>query len=124
MKNICKNVCIGMVGKVYDKYDSLIGKLLVASNYDRPAIQYLFLHSPGDDNFWASASTIEECNPSSDILECFTNRIKVVIDIVKGGEVDWEPRFGYVSKGAKVSKITFWYSKCQKGIYRLVEVEL
>ena len=58
------------------------------------------------------------------MIECFTNHIKIVIDIVRGIDVDWVLGIGYLNKGVKIGEATFWYSKCQTGIYRLDEAEL
>ena len=109
-----KNICMGGVGRVYDEYNISIGKFLVDSTCDMSAAQYFFLYPHGNDNCWTSANTIEECNPATDILECFTNRIKIVIDIIKGIDVDWALGIGHLNKGVKVGEITFWYSKVQK----------
>lgn len=118
------SIGMGGVGRVYDEYDIPIGNFLVDSNCGRHVAQYFFLHLPGDDNFWASANTIEECNPAPDMLECFTNRIKIVIDIIKEIDAGWVLEIGYLNKGTKIGEITFWYFKCQKGIYKLDEVKL
>lgn len=118
------NICMGGVGRVYDEYDILIGKFLVDSTCGMSAARYFFLCSHGDDDCWASANTIEECNPAPDMIECFTNHIKIVIDIIRGIDVDWVLGIGYLNKGVKIGETTFWYSKCQKGIYRLDEVEV
>lgn len=41
------------------------------------------------------------------MLECFTNRIKIVIDIIKEIDVDWVLEIGYLNKGTKIGEITF-----------------
>lgn len=58
------NICMGGVGRVYDEYDIPIGKFLVDSTCGMSAARYFFLCSHGDDDCWASANTIEECNPT------------------------------------------------------------
>ena len=118
------SIGMGGVGRVYDEYDIPIGNFLVDSTCGISAAQYFFLCSHGNDDWWASANTIEECNQAPDMLECFTNRIKIVIDIIKGIDVDWVLGTGYLNKGTKIGEITFWYSKCRKGIYRLDEMEI
>ena len=118
------SIGMGGVGRVYDEYDNPIGNFLVDSICGISAAQYFFLCSHNDDDWWAPANTIEECNPSPDMLEYFTNRIKIVIDIIRGIDVDWVLGIGYLNKGVKIGEATFWYSKVQKGIYKLDEVEI
>ena len=57
------------------------------------------------------------------MLECFTNKIKIVMDVVSAVDVAWViGGFGFhkeVKEGSKIGELTFWYSKCEKGIYRI-----
>ena len=114
-------ISISGVGYVYDEYDIEIGRFLVDSTLRISAPQYFFLHTHGDIDMWTSANYLEDCNPEPDILECFTNKIKIVMDVVSAVNVNWVIcGFGFlkeVKEGQKIGELTFWYSKCEKGIY-------
>ena len=116
-------IAISGVGYVYDEYDIEIGRFLVDSTLRMSVPQYFFLHTHGDIDIWASANYLENCNPEQDILECFTNKIKIVMDVVSAVNVNWViGGFGFlkeVKEGQKIGELTFWYSKCEKGIYRI-----
>ena len=116
-------IAISGVGYVYDEYDIEIGRFLVDSTLRISAPQYFFLHTHGNIDIWASANYLEDCNPEPDMLECFTNKIKIVIDVVSAINVNWMiGGFGFikeVKEGQKIGELTFWYSKCEKGIYRI-----
>ena len=111
-------IAISGVGYVYDEYDIEIGRFLVDSTLRMDVPQYFFLHTHGDIDIWTSANYLEDCKPEPDMLECFTHKIKIVMDVVSrvnGG-------FGFlkeVKEGSKIGELTFWYSKCEKGIYRI-----
>ena len=84
------------------------------------APQYFFLHTHGNIDTWASADYLEDCNPEPDMLECFTNKIKIVMDVVSAVNFNWViGGFGFLKEGSKIGELTFWYSKCEKGIYRI-----
>lgn len=84
------------------------------------APKYFFLHTYGNIDTWASADYLEDCSPKPDMLECFTNKIKIVMDVVSAVNVNWViGGFGFFKKGSKIGELTFWYSKCQEGIYRI-----
>ena len=113
-------ISISGVGYVYDEYDIEIGRFLVDSTLGMNAPQYFFLHTHGNIDTWASANYLEDCNPEPDMLECFTNKIKIVMDVVSAVNVNWViGGFGFLKKGSKIGELTFWYSKCEKGIYRI-----
>ena len=116
-------IAISGVGYVYDEYDIEIGRFLVDSTLRMRMPQYFFLHTHGNIDIWASANYLEECNPEPDMLECFTNKIKIVMDVVSAVNVNWMfGEFGFhkgVKEGSKIGELTFWYSKCEKGIYRI-----
>ena len=116
-------IAISGVGYVYDEYDIEIGRFLVDSTLRISAPQYFFLHTHGNIDIWASANHLEDCNPEPDMLECFTNKIKIVMDVVSAINVNWMiGEFGFikeVKEGSKIGELTFWYSKCEKGIYRI-----
>ena len=116
-------IAISGVGYVYDEYDIEIGRFLVDSTLRMDVPQYFFLHTHGDIDIWASANYLEECNPEPDMLECFTNKIKIVMDVVSAVNVNWMiGEFGFikeVKEGSKIGELTFWYSKCEKGIYKI-----
>lgn len=113
-------IAISGVGYVYDEYDIEIGRFLVDSTLRMNAPQYFFLHTHGNNDTWASADYLEDCNPEPDMLECFTNKIKIVMDVVSAVNINWViGGFGFLKKGAKIGELTFWYSKCEKGIYRI-----
>ena len=116
-------IAISGVGYVYDEYDIEIGRFLVDSTLRMNVPQYFFLHTHGDIDIWASANYLEDCNPEPDMLECFTNKIKIVMDVVSAVNVNWViGGFGFleeVKEGQKIGELTFWYSKCEKGIYRI-----
>lgn len=113
-------IAISGVGYVYDEYDIEIGRFLVDSTAGMDAPQYFFLYTHGNIDTWASANYLEDCKPEPDMLECFTNKIKIVMDIVSAVNVNWViGGFGFLKEGAKIGELTFWYSKCEKGIYRI-----
>lgn len=113
-------IAISGVGYVYDEYDIEIGRFLVDSTLRMSAPQYFFLHTHGNIDIQASANYLEDCNPEPDILECFTNKIKIVMDVVSEVDVTWViGGFGFLKEGSKIGELTFWYSKCEKGIYRI-----
>lgn len=113
-------VAISGVGYVYDEYDIEIGRFLVDSTLRMNAPQYLFLHTHGNIDTWASADYLEDCNPEPDMLECFTNKIKIVMDVVSAVNFNWViGGFGFLKEGSKIDELIFWYSKCEKGIYRI-----
>lgn len=116
-------IAISGVGYVYDEYDIEIGRFLVNPMLRMNAPQYFFLHTHGDIDIWASADYLEDCKPEPDMLECFTNKIKIVMDVVSAVNVNWViGGFGFlkeVKEGQKIGELTFWYSKCEKGIYRI-----
>lgn len=113
-------IAISGVGYVYDEYDIEIGRFLVDSTLGMNAPQYLFLHTHGNIDTWASADYLEDCNPEPDMLECFTNKIKIVMDVVSAVNFNWViGGFGFLKEGSKIGELTFWYSKCEKGIYRI-----
>ena len=113
-------IAISGVGYVYDEYDIEIGRFLVDSTAGIDVPQYFFLHTHGNIDTWASANYLEDCNPEPDMLECFTNKIKIVMDVVSAVNVNWViGGFGFLKEGAKIGELTFWYSKCEKGIYRI-----
>lgn len=113
-------IAISGVGYVYDEYDIEIGRFLVDSTLRMSAPQYFFLHTHGDIDMWASANDIEDCSPAPDMLECFTNKIKIVMDVVSAVNVNWIiDGFGFIEEGSKIGELTLWYSKCEKGIYRI-----
>ena len=116
-------IAISGVGYVYDEYDIEIGRFLVDPTLRMNAPQYFFLHTHGDIDIWAFADYLEDCNPEPDMLECFTNKIKIVMDVVSAVNVNWViGGFGFlkeVKEGQKIGELTFWYSKCEKGIYRI-----
>ena len=118
--NIPIPIAISGVGYVYDEYDIEIGRFLVDSTLRLSAPQYFFLHTHGDIDIWASANYIEDCNPAPDMLECFTNKIKIVMDVVSAVDVTWViSGFGFLKEGSKIGELIFWYYKCEKGIYRV-----
>lgn len=113
-------IAISGVGYVYDEYDIEIGRFLVDSTLGMNAPQYFFLHTHGNIDTWASADYLEDCNPEPDMLECFTNKIKIVMDVVSAVNFNWViGGFGFLKEGSKIGELTFWYSKCEKGIYRI-----
>ncbi len=113
-------ITISGVGYVYDEYDIEIGRFLVDSTFRMNAPQYLFLHTHGNIDTWESADYLEDCNPEPDMLECFTNKIKIVMDVVSAVNFNWViGGFGFLKEGSKIGELTFWYSKCEKGIYRI-----
>ena len=116
-------IAISGVGYVYDEYDIEIGRFLVDPTLRMNVPKYFFLHTHGDIDTWASADYLEDCNPEPDMLECFTNKIKIVMDVVSAVNVNWViGGFGFlkeVKEGQKIGELTFWYSKCEKGIYRI-----
>lgn len=116
-------IAISGVGYVYDEYDIEIGRFLVDSTLRMCVPQYFFLHTHGDIDIWASANYLEDCKPEPDMLECFTNKIKIVMDVVSAVDVAWViGGFGFhkeVKEGSKIGELIFWYSKCEKGIYRI-----
>ena len=116
-------IAISGVGYVYDEYDIEIGRFLVDSTLRMNIPQYFFLNTHGDIDIWASANYLEDCKPEPDMLECFTNKIKIVMDVVSAVDVAWViGGFGFhkeVKEGSKIGELTFWYSKCEKGIYRI-----
>lgn len=113
-------IAISGVGYVYDEYDIEIGRFLVDSTLRMNAPQYYFLHTHGNIDIWASADYLEDCNPEPDMLECFTNKIKIVMDVVSSVNFYWViGGFGFLKEGSKIGELTFWYSKCEKGIYRI-----
>jgi hypothetical protein len=113
-------IAISGVGYVYDEYDIEIGRFLVDSTLRMNAPQYFFLHTHGNIDIWASADHLEDCNPEPDMLECFTNKIKIVMDVVSATNFYWViGGFGFLEEGSKIGELTFWYSKCEKGIYMI-----
>ena len=113
-------IAISGVGYVYDEYDIEIGRFLVNSTLRMNAPQYFFLHTHGNIDTWASADYLEDCNPEPDMLECFTNKIKIIMDVVSAVNFNWAiGGFGFLKEGSKIGELTFWYSKCEKGIYRI-----
>lgn len=116
-------IAISGVGYVYDEYDIEIGRFLVDSTLRMNVPQYFFLHTHGDIDIWASSNYLEDCKPEPDMLECFTNKIKIVMDVVSAVDVAWViGGFGFlkeVKEGQKIGELIFWYSKCEKGIYRI-----
>lgn len=118
--------CIGFngVGTVYGEWDIPIGKFLLDYTAVISVGKYFYLQKHGDIDVWASANSIQECNPLPDMLECFTHRIKIVVDIVDGTDVNVANGICFLNKGVKIGKAMFWYSKCQKEIYRLEEINL
>ena len=116
-------IAISGVGYVYDEYDIEIGRFLVDSTLRMSAPQYFFLHTHGNIDMWASANYLEDCKPEPDMLECFTNKIKIVMDIVSAVNINWMVgEFGFlkeVKEGSKIGELTFWYSKCEKGVYKI-----
>lgn len=113
-------ISISGVGYVYDEYDIEIGRFLVDSTLRMNAPQYFFLHTHSNIDIWAYADYLEDCNPEPDMLECFTNKIKIVMDVVSAVNVNWViGGFGFLKEGSKIGELTFWYSKCEKGIYRI-----
>lgn len=113
-------IAISGVGYVYDEYDIEIGRFLVDSTLGMNASQYFFLHTHGNIDTWASADYLEDCNPEPDMLECFTNKIKIVMDVVSAVNFNWViGGFGFLKEGQKIGELTFWYAKCEKGIYRI-----
>ena len=113
-------IAIAGVGYVYDKYDIEIGRFLVDSTLRMSLPQYFFLHTHGDIDIWEFANYLEDCKPEPDMLECFTNEIKIVMDVVSAVNVNWVTGvFGFLKEGSKIGELTFWYSKCEKGIYRI-----
>lgn len=113
-------IAISSVGYVYDEYDIEIGRFLVDSTLRMNAPQYFFLHTHGNIDTWASADYLEDCKPEPDMLECFTNKIKIVMDVVSAVNVNWViGGFGFLKEDSKIGELTFWYSKCEKGIYRI-----
>ena len=123
MANYNIPIAISGVGHVYDEYDIEIGRFLVDSTLRMNIPQYFFLHTHGDIDIWTSANHLEDCEPEPDMLECFTNKIKIVMDVVSAVNVNWMVGgFGFlkeVKEGSKIGELTFWYSKCEKGIYRI-----
>ena len=113
-------IAISGVGYVYDEYDIEIGRFLVDSTFRMNIPQYFFLHTHGDIDIWEFAQYLEDCSPEPDMLECFTNKIKIVMNVVSAVNVNWViGGFGFLEKGSKIGELTFWYSKCEKGIYRI-----
>lgn len=113
-------IAISGVGYVYDEYEIEIGRFLVDSTARMNVPQYFFLHTHGNIDIWASANYLEDCKPEPDMLECFTNKIKIVMDVVSAINVNWViGGFGFLKEGAKIGELIFWYSKCEKGIYRI-----
>ena len=113
-------IAISGVGYVYDEYDIEIGRFLVDSMLRMNVPQYFFLHTHGNIDIWASATHLEDCKPEPDMLECFTNKIKIVMNVVSAVNVNWViGGFGFLKEGQKIGELTFWYSKCEKGIYRI-----
>ena len=113
-------IAISGVGYVYDEYDIEIGRFLVDSTFRMNIHQYFFLHTHGDIDIWESAQYLEDCKPDPDMLECFTNKIKIVMDVVSAVNVNWViGGSGFLKQGSKIGELTFWYSKCEKGIYRI-----
>lgn len=113
-------IAISGVGYVYDEYGIEIGRFVVDSTVEMNAPQYFFLHTHGNIDTWAFANYLKDCKPEPDMLECFTNKIKIVMDVVSAVNVNWViGGFGFLKEGAKVGELTFWYSKCEKGIYRI-----
>lgn len=113
-------IAISGIGYVYDEYDIEIGRFLIDSTFEMSAPQYFFLHTHGDIDTWASGNYLEDCNPESDMLKCFTNKIKIVMDVVSTVNFNWViGGFGFLKEGSKIGELTFWYSKCEKGIYRI-----
>jgi len=113
-------IAISGVGYVYDEYDIEIGRFLVDSTSRMNAPQYFFLHTHGNIDIWESANYFEDCIPEPDMLECFTDKIKIVMDVISAVNVDWViDGFELLKEGAKIGELTFWYSKCEKGIYRI-----
>ena len=108
-------IAISGVGYVYDEYDIEIGRFLVDSTLRMRVPQYFFLHTHGNIDIWESAYYFEDCKPEPDMLECFTNKIKIVMDVVSRVN----GTFGYLKEGSKIGELTFWYYKCEKGIYRI-----
>ena len=82
-------IAISGVGYVYDECDIEIGRFLVDSTLRMNVPQYFFLHTHGDIDTWASADYLEDCKPEPDMLECFTNKIKIVMDVVSAVNVNW-----------------------------------
>lgn len=40
--------------------------------------------------------------------------------VVSAVNVNWViGGFGFLKEGSKIGELTFWYSKCEKGIYRI-----
>lgn len=113
-------IAISGVGYVYDEYEIEIGRFLVNPTLRMSAPQYFFLHTHGNIDTWASADYLEDCNPEPDMLECFTNKIKIVMDVVSAVNVNWViGGFVFLKEDSKIGELTFWYSKCEKGIYRI-----
>ena len=113
-------IAISGVGYVYDEYDIEIGRFLVDSTSVMNVPKYFFLHTHGNIDIWTSANYLEDCKPEPDMLECFTNKIKIVMNVVSAINVNWViGGFGFIKEGAKIGELTFWYSKCEKGIYRI-----
>ena len=113
-------IAISGVGYVYDEYDIEIGRFLVDSTFRMNIPQYFFLHTHGDIDIWEFAQYLEDCKPEPDMLECFTNKIKIVMDVVSRVNVNWViGEFGFLKEGSKIGELTFWYYKCEKGIYRI-----
>ena len=113
-------IAIAGVGYVYDEYDIEIGRFLVDSTFRMNIPQYFFLHTHGNIDIWESARYLEDCKPEPDMLECFTNKIKIVMDVVIAVNVNWViGGFGFLKQGSKIGELTFWYYKCEKGIYRI-----
>lgn len=113
-------IAISGVGYVYDEYDIEIGRFLVDSTLRMNVPQYFFLHTHGNIDIWESAQYLEDCKPEPDMLECFTNKIKIVMDVVSRVNVNWViGEFGFLKEGQKIGELTFWYSKYEKGIYRI-----
>ena len=113
-------IAISGVGYVYDEYDIEIGRFLVDSTLRMNVPQYFFLHTHGNIDIWEFAQYLEDCKPEPDMLECFTNKIKIVMDVVSRVNVNWViGEFGFLKEGSKIGELTFWYYKCEKGIYRI-----
>ena len=113
-------IAIAGVGYVYDEYDIEIGRFLVDSTFRMNIHQYFFLHTHGNIDIWESAQYLEDCKPEPDMLECFTNKIKIVMDVVSRVNVNWViGEFGFLKEGSKIGELTFWYYKCEKGVYRI-----
>ena len=113
-------IAISGVGYVYDEYDIEIGRFLVDSTFRMNVPQYFFLHTHGNIDIWEFAQYLEDCKPEPDMLECFTNKIKIVMNVVSAVNVNWFiGGFGFLEKGSKIGELTFWYYKCEKGIYRI-----